>query len=308
MVTILLRVRMSDLLAPPIALGLTLMSHPLLSPAQAQDLTPLAQVQSLGLDSAQLGRVTVYFAPTARERAIELGGLSEDVARFAAQELGLAFDLRVAALEPEHWFSEHPGVPYAIPWVSISERLLFTQSSLTEGFMVRGPTSQHDRYRIGFGLIHEHGHLLEKAFFRPFDPKDDLPVQWFAELLANYFAFAYLSTAEPEWASASKGMWKDVVGGYTPSKLSLDWSFMNDLPPQELARTYAWYQNLLNLRAAALYEAHGLGFLEELKEQLPWEDTAAWTSASVLDALENIAPGSRAWAVDLMNPVFLPAS
>ena len=274
-------------------------------PGYAQELTPLERVQAIGLDSARVGRVTVYFAPNTRERALELARLAEAAGGFGERELGVSFDFRVATLEPEHWFSEFPGVPYAIPWVSMPERLLFVQSSLTEGFMVRGPTPQHDRYRIDKGLLHEHGHLLEKAYFRP-ATTDKIPVPWFAELIPNFIAYAYLRSSEPQWAEAAKEMWKDVVAGYTPSKLTLDWSFMNDLPPQELARTYAWYQNLLNLRAAALYEAHGIALLGLLKERLDWGTVASWKSPSLLKELDAIAPGFEAWATDLTNPAYLP--
>lgn len=292
---------------PMIAYGLIWASLLATTPCGAQDLTPLARVQALDLDSAHVGRVMVYFAPRARDRAIELAQLTHSATQFAERELSLGFDVRVAALEPEHWFSEFPGVPYAIPWVSIPERLLFVQSSLSEGFMVRGPSPQHDRYRIGFGLLHEHGHLLEKAYFRPQSAEEGLPTSWFGELLANYFAYAYLHSVQPEWAEAAKGMWRAVVEGYTPSTLSLEWSFMNDLPPQELARTYAWYQNLLNLRAAALFEVHGLDLLRSLKDGLAWESTASWTTPSLLNALEHVAPGFQDWANDLTNAAYMPS-
>lgn len=46
---------------------------------------------------------------------------------------------------------------------------------------------------------------------------------------------------------------------------------MWDLPPDEFARTYGWYQNLLNLLAANLYEEYGLDFLRMVRARLPWE-------------------------------------
>lgn len=101
-------------------------------------------------------------------------------------------------------------------------------------------------------------------------------------------------------------MWWDVVDGYTPAVVSLDWSFMNDLPPQELARTYAWYQNLLKLRAAALYDAHGLDLLPSLRAHLDWENSATWTSASLLKALDDLTPGFEAWSTDLAGSDHLP--
>ena len=293
-------------LLPMMAIVLLLAGLGSVPSAHAQDPSPLARVEALGLDTARVGRVTAYFAPADRERAVELATLAEAAAALFERELGVSFDFGVAALTPEHWFSEFPGVPYAIPWVSVPERLLFVPSSLSEGFMVRGPTELHDRRRIDSALLHEYAHLAEKAYLRPESDRDHLSVPWFGELLANYLAYAYIYSTDPEWAEASKAMRREVVEGYTPSVVSLDWGFMNDLPPDELARTYAWYQNLLILRAAALYEAHGLCFLRSLKDRLAWEDVEGWTTVSLLQSLEDIAPGFEAWSEDLQNSDYLP--
>ncbi len=276
------------------------------APAQGQDPSPLARVEALGLDTMKVGRVTVYFASADRERAGQLASLCEAAAAFFERELGIAFDVRIAALGPEHWFSEHPGIPYAIPWASIPERLIFMPSSLKEGFLVQGPSELEDRRRADFILLHEYGHLAAKAYFRPADDRNDLPVSWFDELLANYFAYAYLHVSDGEWAEAAKATWVGVIESFTPSVLSLDWGFMNDLPPDEIARTYGWYQNLLNLRAAAVYEEHGLDFLRMLKNRLVWEKAAGWNTASLLPSLEDIAPGFEAWARDLKSGDYLP--
>jgi hypothetical protein len=71
---------------------------------------------------------------------------------------------------------------------------------------------------------------------------------------------------------------------------------MRELPAGEFPRVYAWYQNLLNLRVAAVYEEHGLGFLRAVKTRLQWKDSGEWTTESLLPALEDVAPGFEAWA------------
>lgn len=292
-------------LLPVTAIVLLLVVPGLTPSAHAEDPTPLARVKALGLDTAQIGRVTAHFASTDRDRAVELATLAEAAAAHFERELGVSFEFGIAALTPEHWFSEYPGAPYAIPWPAVSEQLLFVPSSLSEGFMVRGPTELHDRRRIDSALLHEYAHLVEKAYLRPESTRDDLSLAWFGELLANYLAYAYIHSADPKWAAAAKAMRRDVIDTYTPSMLSLNWGFMNDLTPDELARTYAWYQNLLILRAAALYEAHGLCFLRSLKDRLSWEDEEEWTTESLLRSLENIAPGFEAWSEDLQNSDYL---
>ena len=276
-------------------------------PTHAQDSSPLARVEALDLDTARVGRVTAYFKTTDRERAVELATLSEKAARFYDRELGISFDLGVAALSPEHWFEPIHGIPYAIPWASVPERLLFVPSSLEEGLLVRGRSTMTERRRVvDFVSLHEYGHLATKEYFHPADERDGLPISWFNELLPNIFAYAFVASTDPEWAAASKQMWSDVIKSREPAVLSLEWGFMNDLPPRERARTYGWYQNLLNLRAAELYEEYGLDFLRMAKERLAWDQAGDWTTKTLLVSLQEIAPGFEAWARDLENGDYLP--
>ncbi len=292
-------------LLPVTAIVLLLVVPGFTPSAHAEDPTPLARVKALGLDTAQIGRVTAYFAPTDRERAVELATLAEAAAVHFERELGVSFEFGVAALSPEHWFSEFPGIPYAMPWASMPERLLFVPSSLSQGLLVRGPTPIHDRRRIDFILLHEYGHLAEEAFFRTARSERYETISWFTEFLANYFAYAYVHIADSDWAENGKVMWQEVIESYTPGVLSLEWGFMNDLPSEQLARTYAWYQNLLNLRAAEVYEEHGLDFLHSLKDRLAWKNSEEWTTESLLRSLEDIAPGFEAWSEDLQNSDYL---
>jgi hypothetical protein len=152
---------------------------------------------------------------------------------------------------------------------------------------------------VDFVLLHEYGHIAAKAYFRPADDRDYLTVKWFEELLATYFAYAFVRASDSAWATAARDAWRSEVQRYTPAELSLDWSFMNDLPGDELARTYAWYQFMLNLRAAEIYDQHGIRFLEMLQEQLPWHEADDWNTAVVLPLLEEIAPGFEAWEASL---------
>ena len=267
--------------------------------AHAQAPSPLARVQALGLETARIGRVEVYFAPGDRERAEQLAALSGAAADFYRRELGISFEHAVAALAPEDWFSEFPGMPYGMPWPSMPERLILMPSSLDQGLLIGGQDELEDRRTVDFVLLHEYAHLAAKAYFRPTSERDYLPVKWFEELVANSLAYAFVDASDPEWASADRRKWQSVVDGFTPPVLSLDWSFMNDLPPDELARVYGWYQNLLNLRAAELHEEHGLGFLRALRRELDWQASDDWTTESLLPSLEAVAPGFEAWAGDL---------
>lgn len=270
------------------------------TPLGAQNVSPFERVQAFDLDTLQAGNVTVHYPPSERARAEELANLARDASAFFERELGVSFELGVVALTPEDWFEPIPGVPYAVPWNWVPDRLIFVPSSLAEGVLVRGRGDRTERRRIvDFIMLHEYGHLATKEYFLSGTDHDDVPISWFDELLANVFAYAFVRSTDPAWAQAGREMWAGVVESSTPATLSLDWSFMNELPPDELVRTYGWYQNMLNLRAAELYDEHGLDFLRALKSELDWDQMSDWTTASLLSALEEIAPGFRHWAESL---------
>lgn len=276
--------------------------------AWAQDLSPLARVEALRLDTARVGRVTAHFAPADRDYASQLAALSEDAASYFERELSASFPLRLAVLSPRDWFDPYPGgdaMPYGMPWGWVEELLITAPASLDEGVLFFGPDEEANWRRVRFVLLHEFGHLASKQHLHPGSSRPYSSVRWFEELLATYFGYAYVRAHDPKWAEASRREWVEVVGSYTPPVLSLDWSFMRDLPPDEIAQTYAWYQNLLNLRVADLYEEHGLDFLRAVSASLAWEDSGKWTTESLLPALEEIAPGFEAWATDLRSGDYL---
>lgn len=111
------------------ALGLGWLMAP--ASASAQRPSAMAVVDTLGLESGRVGRVAYYFAEPDQARAQALASLVNDAEASFDRELDLRFDLSLAALGPDQWFSEFPGVPYAVPWASISERLLLLPSSLS---------------------------------------------------------------------------------------------------------------------------------------------------------------------------------
>ena len=264
--------------------------------AAAEERSPLARVESLPLRTLEVGGVVAYSLPEDRERARQLATLAASAAKYFERELDLALPVRIAALRPADWFSDIPGLPYAIPWPSMSEGLIVMPSSLEEGLLVEGRDAREDRRRIDFVLLHEDGHLLARRYFRPADGHDYLPVKWFEELLATYFAYSFVAAAEPSWAEAARTEWRSQLRAFDPPVHSLDWSYMNALPGPEIARNYAWYQFLLNLRAAELHERYGIALLRRLKAGLQWERSADWTTATLLPRLDAIAPGFAAWA------------
>ncbi|MBZ0111251.1 MAG: hypothetical protein K8J08_02190 [Thermoanaerobaculia bacterium] len=267
-------------------------------------------VEALGLDREQVRRVTVYFSTADKEHALQFATLSEAAGAYFEREFGASFPLRLAVLSPEDWFDPYPGgdsLPYGMPWGWVDDLLMTAPASLDTGVLIFGPDRDANRQRVEFVLLHEFGHLASKQYLHPDGPRPYSSVKWFEEFLATYFAYAYVRTHDPEWAEASRKEWLEFVRGYSPAVISLDWSFMQELPPGEFARTYAWYQNLLNLRVVDVYDRHGLNFLRTIGEHLPWEKSGNWTNESVLRSLDEFAPGFEAWAGGLEIGDYLPA-
>jgi hypothetical protein len=267
--------------------------------ATAQNVSPIETVRTLGLDSADVGGIRVHYVRSDREHALQLAALCEEIVAHFKGEFSASFSPRLAVLRPEHWFVPYAGgegEPYGIPWGWIPDSLIAVPASLEEGVLITGPDRSADLRRVRFVMLHEFGHLASKQLLHPGSGQPYSSVRWFDELIATYFAYSFVRENDPDWARTARDEWQQVVDEFTPPIVSLDWSHFRDLPPEEFARTYAWYQNLLNLRAAALYEEHGLEFLHRVRDRLDWQNAANWTTNELVPILNEVAPGFQAWA------------
>jgi len=272
-------------------------------PLGAAAQSPRTKIEALGLETMKVGRVTTLFAPKDRTRAKQLAELSEAAAAFFERQLGLSFEFRLAVLGQGDWFSPYggAGMPYGIPWCSTAETLIVAPASLREGALINGPNEQADRRRVEFVALHEFGHLAAKRYFHPASAHEELPIPWFEELLATYFGYSFVAASNDQWAHSARQEWIARVESYIPRQLTLDWSFMRTLPPNELAQTYGWYQYLLNVRVADVHREHGLAFLQKLRAKLPLDNLDKWSSESLLRDLEQIAPGFQEWAAQFQK-------
>lgn len=259
------------------------------SAAQAQETSALARVGALGLDSMSASNITTYFAAADRDRAVQVMTLLESAAAHFERELGVTFDLRTAVLAPASWISYIPAAPAVIPWAAEADRLIIVPTS--DAPLPGGFTGM-----IDFITLHEYGHLAANQYFLDASEGDYGTAYWFGEILATYFAYDHLRSRHPiRTDSALKDMAANLAS-FTPREVSLDWSFMRDLPPDELQRTYGWYQQMLNLKVADVHARYGLDFLRMVRERLPWEGRGSWTTTTMLSMLDEIAPGFQAWA------------
>jgi hypothetical protein len=136
---------------------------------------------------------------------------------------------------------------------------------------------------------------VNKAFFHPGSAHEEFPILWFEELLANYVSYRYAELTDTSWAQSVRQRSRRGVERFTPSTLSLDWSFMRELSGPAAADTCGWYQYALNLRAADLHSEYGEVFPPRLKAGLTIDALDQWTTESLLDELDRIAPGFHSW-------------
>jgi len=267
--------------------------------AAAQNRRPIEIVRALDLDSAIVGSIRVHFLADDREHALRLAALCDEAVSFFKDEFSPALSLRLAVLRPPQWFVPYAGgdgEPYGIPWSWVPDALITVPASLDVGVLITGPDRSADLRRVQFVMLHELGHLASKQLLHPNRGESFSSLRWFDELIATYFAYAFIQARDPRWVHAAQEEWQGLVESFTPSVVSLDWSHFRDLSPEEFAQTYGWYQNLLNLRAAALYEEYGLDFLRRIRDRLDWQNSANWTTDGLIPILDDLAPGFQAWA------------
>ena len=277
-------------------------------PVLGQAASPLHRVRSFGFDSVTIGQVTTFFAPEDRRHATDLAALTNAAADYFGSEFRSGFPLYLAVLRPNTWFDPYQGgtpAPYGMPWGWIPDSLIGVPASLREGVLIAGPNEQADLRRVRFVMLHEYGHLAAKRYLHPQGDQLYSSVRWFEEMLATYFAYAFVHQADAEWARVGRQEWVGFIQAAAPASATLDWSFMFRLPPQQFGRTYAWYQNLLNVRAADVYSEHGLHFLTELRDRLPWSSSEEWTTEMLLPLLDSIAPGFQTWAEGLEEGTYI---
>lgn len=285
------------------AAALLLGALPLAAQTPAQP-SALDQVLGLGLDSLA-GPLPVYHRADGRARAAEVQGILRQGARFFADSLGLETPVRVALLGRADW-ERVSRVPYGVPYVSggvvflpatpdgaiaadflrlepgASERVRALVAGTGRSFAdnARGMTDLIGYHELGHGYSSRYG-------IRPH-------AKWFSEFLATYFAYAFLERTSPRLARSWEAMLQAKLDAPAPAHTSLD-DFERlyfGVGPEN----YNWYQAAFALQAAEVFRAEGLGFLARVRERFPSAPAGEpLSSAAVLERLETIRPGFRAW-------------
>lgn len=145
----------------------------------AQEPSPLARIQALGLDSTTFGSVPTWFAPADRAAAERLANLLGRASAFFQRELGARVEFRLAALGPAKWIPYFPGAVDTIAWAAEAEALI-----VAPAWAVRPPPPGF--HRVGeFIALHELGHLAANQYFNAGRPLDYGELHWFGEVLAT---------------------------------------------------------------------------------------------------------------------------
>ena len=269
--------------------------------ASAQTDSTLIKVQALALDSIHTPFPTYYSAGT-EERAEELGALLMSASLALKETLGIETEFSVAVLSEADWLNVWP-FPYGLPYVSLGEPWVVvlpanpTNSVLYPLFS--NILAQEDVSpmidNIGF---HEVGHIYISTYLYASGGKTMPALRWFDEFLAQYLAYATLHRVSPEraqiWDTYTKRSLETSDPMYT--KLTeFDEQYYQYLATPDGTMNYGWYQSVFASQAAAVYDEQGMEFLRQLKESLPWESALDWTTPEVLNALEALEPGFKAW-------------
>ena len=279
-------------------------------PLAGQEQAPLDRILSLDVEVVEVGRVDVVYsshvgtdAGGAEAAARAAAAPFAAAADYFAERLGGDFHLALALLSPRDWHRVRPGM-HAIPWSWQPSRLVALPVRSDLGLLQPGGQDSARAHRVLEVVgLHQLGHVVAAAYFHPYHFRDPhLPVRWFDELLASYLAHAYMAERDPELAAFAERLAEDVVMRTEPRFSSLqqyDRYYDGFLSSPGGARNLGWYQNAFNLRAAQLYDRHGAGLIHRLAAELPWDRLQSWTTAGLLEQLDEISPGFLAWAEEM---------
>jgi hypothetical protein len=283
--------------APPAPLG-----------ADARDL--LKSIQALGLTSSR-NVITVYYPEGHEARALRLRALLEDAAAFYERELGVREEIHLAVLLPAQWDRVIPWQPYGIPGVAGTPQVAFlpaTDDNLAanDASSIRANVSDEAiaqieasgmsydeaaRRYVDLVGLHELGHTYARAF------GINVPSRWAGEMLATYFAYAYLRAHDPKQAEVWDGILRGYRDAVKPAHTTLaDFERLYfGVGPQN----YIWYQGRFQQMVRRAHDAQGVGFLRAVRDAFPASETGTVSPEETLRRFEKILPGFREWAKDM---------
>lgn len=279
------------------------------SAAAAQVAAPVARLEGLDLERLEVDGVTVLYSSADTRRGA--GGLEEEARRAGAffgdavaffdERLGEGLEVVVALLDRRDFGVVGAG-RYAMPFSVPAQRLVVIPARTAAFGLQSGRDSAQARRILDVIRLHELGHAVAAAYLHPAGFNGDPPVRWFDELVASYLGHAYMRETMPELAGFAEALARDEFRRGAPHFTSLEAyerHYDDYVASPHGGSTLGWYHNVFNLRAAELHDEHGLDFFRAIRKRLPWMRYELWTTASLLQDLDALAPGFLSWAEGL---------
>ncbi len=291
-------------------LPLCLHAAPPVSSAAAEDSKRMDAIRSLGLDSIP-GAMPTFYSPHAEARAKYLQGLLGGEIGFYTSQFHVRFrPVTMAVLNAEQWPKVAGDEPYGMPSIGGTEPSVFVMPASWDGVtwmvvprreqvppavlrdaLANGKQWDQVKYEGCDGIgTHEIGHAIITQL------KIGPQTHWFSEFLASYVGYAYLKATDPRQALSNEIFW--TVGlSNAPHRFTKldDFDDKYDELQERYPGNYGWYQLALDQRVIEIYRQRGLRFLRQVQARFPIGGPAL-NSAQVLDKLEAISPGWKAWS------------
>lgn len=270
-------------------------------------------IRALGIPRLEGGTLLTYYSPGSEERARSLQAFVEGERIFYRAKLGVQLnDLVLAVLNPRQWPRVSAPIPYGMPSVEGHPRVIVMPADwdlvtamplpkesdatlrLREQAKASGMAWKNLIHRGADGIgAHELGHVILE------DYGIDGQTHWFNEFLASYVGDVYIVEKQPGDVEANRIFWKASLEWPHPRFTLSDFEAHYDELMENDPRNYGWYQCAFDQRVIAVHEREGIGFLAKIKTAFP-KGGPSLTSDQVLQKLETLDPGWKAWAA-LLN-------
>jgi hypothetical protein len=269
-----------------------------------------ATISQIGLDRLD-GDNPVYFPSGYADRAARVQRLVTAQRDYYRTRLGVDLPIIVAVLDRPRWrppFSD--GSPWGLALVrhdTLPAVTVIPTTSAGTPFAApaidRLPPAWRRRFRdqVNFNhafdeageyfVMHELGHpQADRAgvYDRTF---------WFDEFMASYFGHVVWRDRFPERRDFFFAMSPFIFR--PPYPIRDLGAFESRMDPDRAPENYGWFQDQFARRADAVYDAQGFEFIERVRSALPPKGGRRLSNPELLDQLEAITPGWRAWAAAL---------
>lgn len=148
--------------------------------------------------------------------------------------------------------------------------------------VTRSPKRSGTAYLVG---LHELGHTCTRGF------GIRVPSRWAGEMLATYFAYAYVREHDPKQAEVWDGILRADRDAVRPKHTTL--ADFDRLYFGVGAQNYIWYQGRFQQMVRQVYDAQGLNFLRAVRDAFPAGEAGPPTPEEAMEWFEKIYPGVK---------------